>query len=395
MADIRAKTTAALLAPLTALALAGCTSLGAAGPGAGTVLKAGQSDAVVANIAVVDLDRTATGRLASAARGRTFAEMFAEGGQGAPLIERGDMLGVTIWEAPPAVLFASGGGGGGGARGGADGMAAQGTSVPDQRVDQDGAITLPFVGKVPVAGRSTAQVQREIVSRLNGRAHQPQALVRVINDDASTVTVLGKVGASRRVPLTVRGERLLDALAEAGGPTEEVSKVTVRLTRGARAAAMPLDAVILDPAQNIALRANDVLTVVYQPFSFVALGAVQKTAEVPFEGSQFTLAQALGRVGGLRDDRADVRGVFLFRWEDPAALDQMAPLVGQRAQDGRVPVVYRLDLSDPAGFFIAQDFVMRDDDVLYVSTAPGADLQRFLATLSSVALSTIAIGNGL
>jgi polysaccharide biosynthesis/export protein len=377
-----------LAAALTAL-LGGCASLGAAGPGTRAVLKADRADAPLADIAVVDLDRSATTRIMAASKGRSFAEVFGEGGLGAPLIDRGDLVGVTIWEAPPAVLFT-----GAGSMGGAtDGMAAQGSTVPDQRVDQDGAITVPFVGKVAVAGRTPAQVQRDIVGRLNGRAHDPQALVRVIDNDASTVTVLGKVAATRRVPLTVKGERLLDVLAEAGGPTEEVGKITVRLTRGARAATMPLDAVILDPAQNVALHADDVLTVIHQPFSFIALGAVQRTAEVPFEGAGFTLAQALGRVGGLRDDRADIRGVFLFRWEDPAALDPGSVSNAQTAQDGRVPVVYRLDLSDPAGLFVAQDFVMRDDDVLYVSTAPGADLQRFLATLSGVALSTIAIGN--
>ena len=65
------------------------------------------------------------------------------------------------------------------------------------------------------------------------------------------------------------------------------------------------------------------------------------------------------------------------------------PIIAQ----GRVPVVYRLDLSDASGFFVAQDFAIRDKDLVYVSTAPGADLSRFLTTVSNLAFSVVSVGN--
>jgi polysaccharide export outer membrane protein len=58
-----------------------------------------------------------------------------------------------------------------------------------------------------------------------------------------------------------------------------------------------------------------------------------------------------------------------------------------------VPVVYRLDLSDATGFFVTQDFLIHDKDVIYISTAPGADLMRFVSTVSSLAFSALSIGN--
>ncbi|WP_284126128.1 polysaccharide biosynthesis/export family protein [Parerythrobacter aestuarii] len=380
----------ALLAGSAAL-MAGCSSFGAAGPGTDTISNAGQESYAGTDIAVVELDRATTSRITAFSRATSFAEVFGDAGVGAPLIERGDVVSVTLWEAPPAVLF----GAAADPRASAGGTVAEAEVLPDQRVDEDGTIAVPFAGKVAVAGRTPSQVQDAIVGRLRGKAHDPQAIVRVVDNEASTVTVLGKVATSQRVPLTARGERLLDVLAEAGGPTEDVEKTTVRLTRGAKAATMALDAVILDPAQNVTLRANDVLTVIHQPYSFIALGAVARNAEVPFEGSGLSLAQALGRIGGLRDDRADIRGVFVFRFEEAGALDPAVAASAQATQEGRIPVVYRLDLSDAAGFFAAQDFAIRDDDVLYVSSAPGADLQKFLSTLSNVALSTIAIKNSL
>ncbi|MXO90857.1 polysaccharide biosynthesis/export family protein [Pontixanthobacter aquaemixtae] len=371
--------------------LAGCSSFGAAGPSSRAINDAGGQTYAAADIAIINLDNNTTRRIADYAQSKNFSEVFGERAVAASLIERGDIVGVTLWEAPPAVLF-----GVGGPSRAAEGAAlAQSAAIPEQRVEEDGTIAIPFVGNVRAAGRTTSQLQRDIVARLRGRAHDPQALVRLIDNQASNVTILGEVANTRRVPLTARGERLLDILAAAGGPTEDVDKTTIRLTRGDQAATMPLDAIILDPAQNITLRSNDVLTVLHQPYSFIALGAVTRNAEVPFEGAGLTLAQALGRIGGLRDDRADIRGVFVFRLEDPAALDPALTANARQTLEGKVPVIYRVDLSQGAGFFAAQDFAIRDGDLLYVSSAPGADLQKFLSTLSNVGLSTIAIGNSL
>jgi polysaccharide export outer membrane protein len=158
---------------------------------------------------------------------------------------------------------------------------------------------------------------------------------------------------------------------------------------------MPLEKVINDPLQNVRLRPGDVVTVQHQPFSFVALGAVQRNAEVPFEGNGITLAEALGRAGGLNDRRADVKGVFVFRLEDRAALPALAGPDVQATADGRVPVVYTLRMTDAASLFAMQDFRMRDGDVLYISTAPGVELERFLQTISSTAFSIVATGNAL
>jgi polysaccharide export outer membrane protein len=45
--------------------------------------------------------------------------------------------------------------------------------------------------------------------------------------------------------------------------------------------------------------------------------------------------------------------------------------------------------------FAAQDFAIRDKDVLYVSNAPIADLQKFLSIVSSAAFSVTGINNAL
>lgn len=377
----------ASLAMLLAAVLAGCTTLGAAGPSSGQVRKIDGKSYAGAEIALVELDPQTWQRVSAFEESRSLARRLGESGAGDILIGPGDVLDIALWEAPPAVLF-----GGGGVIPGLD-AGAQNRPVVQQVVDGAGAVTVPFAGRIEVGGRTPAEVERAIVARLTGRANDPQASVRLVQNDSRNVTVLGEVAQSRRVPLGPRGERLLDIIASAGGTRAPVHQTTVQVSRAGTSAVMPLDAIIADPAQNIRMQPEDVVTVLHQPYSFIALGAVTQSAEIPFEGRGISLAQALARMGGLRDNKASIRGVFVFRLEDPAALTPEARGTIPATEDGRVPVVYRLDLSDARGFFVAQDFMIRDQDVVYVATAPGAELREFLATVTSLAFSAIAIGN--
>jgi polysaccharide export outer membrane protein len=378
-----------LSAALLLLLATGCSTIGGSGPSAKAIGRAARPGTVAdRGISVVPLDEATARRAAAFARAQRFADVFGVVAPTSTVIGVGDVLDIAIWEAPPAVLF-------GATPPGANiGSAiAQSAGIPQQVVGEDGTITIPFVGSVAVRGSTPQAVARTIVARLAGRAHSPQAIVRLAQNDSRAVTVMGEVGATRRMPLTPRGERLLDALAASGGSRQPVAKTTVQLTRAGRTAAMPLDAIVRDPTQNVMLQAGDVITAIFQPYSFIALGAVGQNAEVPFEGGGISLAQALGRIGGLRDDRADVRSVFVFRLEHPEVLDPEMARTARRTAEGLVPVVYRLDLGQGASFFTAQDFGIRDRDVLYVSNAPIADLQKFLNIVSSAAFSVTGINN--
>jgi len=134
-----------------------------------------------------------------------------------------------------------------------------------------------------------------------------------------------------------------------------------------------------------------VITALHQPLSFTSLGATGKNEEIFFETQGITLAQALARVGGLQDTRSDAKGVFIFRFEEPLVLGSAAENP-QLTPDGKVPVIYRVDLKDPRTFFVAQGFPIRNKDVMYVSNAPAAELQKFLNILTSVVFSAQGLG---
>lgn len=373
--------------------LAGCASLGSSGPSAETVRNSRQTaQGMSADIKVIPLDEATARRVIASSSSRLLSETLGDGLPFGALIGRGDVLDVSIWEAPPAALF--------GTtpvdpRAQLANATARPAGLPEQMVGIDGQVSLPFVGRLTVAGRTPAQVERDIAMRLAGIAHRPQVVVRVSRNATADVTVVGDVANSARVPLTPKGERLLDIIASAGGVKQPVGKITIQVSRRGAVAALPLEKIISDPAQNIRMQADDVVTALYQPYSFTSLGAVGNNAEIQFEATGITLAQALGRVGGLRDERANARGVFIFRLEDPSAFDPAVRPSLRTTPSGKVPVVYQVDLKNPGSFFLAQDFPIHNRDILYVSNAPAADLQKFVTIVSSMAFSIIGVSNSL
>jgi polysaccharide export outer membrane protein len=338
-------------------------------------------------VQVVDIDDRVSRQLASQHNTHQFSDVLGATRTAPYVIGAGDSLEVNIWEAPPATLF---GGGGIDIRTGLS--MARPTTLPEQVVDSQGMISVPFVGRVQAAGRSPQAIESDVATRLRGKANQPEVMVRVLRNASSVVTVVGEVATSVRMPLTPTGERLLDALAAAGGVRHPVDKTTVQVTRGNAYHSLPLDVVIRDPRQNVPLMPGDVIAALFEPLSFTALGATGKNEEVQFEAQGISLAQALARSGGLIDARSDARGVFIFRFEQGNALDWPTQPVHTRP-DGLVPVVYRLDLRDPNSFFVMQNFAMNNKDILYVSNAPAAELQKFLNLIFSVVYPTATLIN--
>lgn len=342
----------------------------------------------IEGIQLVDVNDKLARTLAENKKLSQFADVFPSTVSNNYWIGPGDVIEVSIWEASPAVLF---GGAAFDPKGGS--TPPRLATLPEQMVTPDGTITIPFAGRIPVKGRVTQEIEGDIVKRLYGKANQPQVLVRVIKNNTSNVTVVGEVGNSALVPLTPKGERLLDALASSGGVKQSINRMAVQVSRSNVTATMALDSVIRDPKQNILLKPGDVVTALYQPQSFSVLGATGKNEEIPFEAQGISLAQALARSGGLNDSRADARGVFIFRFEDMKLVDSRVSV--EKTANGTVPVVYQVDLRDPASFFVTQNFPIQNRDVIYVSNSPAAEFEKFLRLVVSVAMPSVTINRAL
>ena len=361
---------------LALAALSGCSSLPTSGP---STREVEALPAAAGAIQVVELDDAVARRLLAQRSQSLFSETLGNAAAASHKVGPGDVLEISIWEAPPATLF---GGGVVDTRLPASGVRA--TVLPDQVVSTDGVVSVPFAGRIQAAGRTLPEISAEVVKRLTGKANQPEAMVRLTRNSSSNVTIVGEVTNSMRVPITPSNERLLDILAAAAGVRQPVNKMTIQVTRGDNVYSLPLETIIRDPKQNVRMQAGDVVTAIFQSLSFTALGATGKNEEINFEAQGITLAQALARAGGLQDTRSDAKGVFIFRFEPASALSwPKQPAL--TTPDGRVAVIYRIDLHNPASFFVMQNFAINNKDLLYVSNAPAAELQKFLNVVFSIA----------
>ncbi|HET7577144.1 MAG TPA: polysaccharide biosynthesis/export family protein [Sphingomicrobium sp.] len=367
--------------------LSGCQSVG---PSRGAVVKASER-ATIPGLHIVDVNQDVARQLnLSAPESRdVFARELSGAHPVGTTVGIGDTVEVTIWEASPPALFGTANLDTG------IGSIVEGSrpnTLPGFLVGPSGTISIPFAGQVPAAGHTTHEIEQEIVRRLQGRAHLPQAIVRVSHNVTATVTVLGDVKQPSQVPLTPHGERVLDVISAAGGTNNPLDRMAIQLTRGDVVRRMAAKDIITDPRNNVVLQSGDVVTALFQPYSFTVLGAAGKNEEIPFEATGISLSQALGRVGGLQNDRADPKGVFIFRWEDPAApAGEVAPT--DAGTDPRVPVIYRIDMKDPETYLASQKFEMRNGDILYVSSSPMTDFQRFVNILASSIVPVATVRN--
>jgi polysaccharide export outer membrane protein len=358
------------MCPLALLALAGCSSLPDSGPSASDVAAQQGDSSQGPRYVLVDINSATI----EALRGRaspSFSALFGDSRVSSePVIGVGDGVSVTIWEASAGGLFS--------APLISDKVSAGSNSatIPEQVVGRDGGITVPYAGRIHVAGQTTRAVQQTIEKALEGKAIQPQALVNVTRPVSDTVSVGGEVAAGARIPLSVKGDRLLDVLAAAGGVRAPVNETYVELSRGGKTWREPLSRIIENPRENIYLRPSDVLTLVRDPQTFIAYGATGRDAEIPFDADGVNLAQALAKSGGLQDNRSDASGVFVFRYELESVarrLDPYNPLI----QPGRLtPVAYRLNLKDANSLFLEQRFPIANRDLVYVSNAPSTEVQK-------------------
>lgn len=274
----------------------------------------------------------------------------------------GDLLSITLFEAGQGGLFSS----------------EYGARVTfAQKVDSDGSITVPYAGRVKAAGNSPQVVEQRIVAALEGRAIQPQALVQITETVARTYVVSGEVNGGGRKPITAAGDKILDAIAIAGGAREQTFETRVTLQRGSAQGSAIMKDLIDNPQENVYVQPGDRIYLSKDPELFLAFGAVPKPGPINFGMEKLTLLEAVGKAGGLIDSRSDPGAFFVFRYEPDSAVKQMKP-----DYDGKfgkkVPVVYRVNLRDPRAYFYAKGFTIRDRDVLYVANSASTELQKFL-----------------
>jgi polysaccharide export outer membrane protein len=163
-----------------------------------------------------------------------------------------------------------------------------------------------------------------------------------------------------------------------------VYEIFVRLSRGGVTATVPLERLVAEPSENIYARPGDVLTLVRIPQTFSVFGAAGRNDSITFDAEKLTLSQALAKSQGLRDDLANPKGVFLFRYEPGSVLRALGLPPATRASNVGSPVAYRFDFSDANSYLLADQFPVRDKDIIFVADAGAVQVQKLFTLLQTV-----------
>lgn len=257
-------------------------------------------------------------------------------------------------------------------------LAAGGTVFSKVRLNAHGRVSLPYVDNVKIAGLSLFEAQNLIKESVKKFTLDPQVYITLDSELGASILVSGDVNKPGRFstlqgPLTV-----LDSINQAGGTKLEpyLSNVVVRNGK----AVYKFNYEDLLNGKNFTLSPNSEVIVERARKRFVAMGAVKQTGLHDFPSMDPSLLEVLGKVGGLDEQKADVRGVFIFRMnEKPSASDK--------------PTVFHLDMQDPTSMFLAKQFLIQPDDTIYVTNAAVYEFQKIISPIVQVLVLGNAVSN--
>ena len=292
------------------------------------------------------------------------------------MIRPGDQITLTIYENVTDGLLA--------------GEGRNASQLTTLQVDNSGMIFIPYAGRIRAAGNTPDQL-REIVTRnLDEQTPDPQIIVTREPGNGATVVVTGDVASNGIFPIEQPTRTLSGMLAAAGGTSvsSEVARVTV--VRGGHSGTVWYEDIFSEPHVDIALRPDDRILVEEDSRRFTALGATGTQTVVPFDTQVISAIDAIASVGGLNPALADPTGVFVLRNEP----EEIARLVlGRNDLIGTQRMIYVLDLTAPTGMFEARDFVIRDGDTVYVTSAPVTQFNSAVSALTGTLTSAVAVAD--
>lgn len=380
-----ARLTPAILACLTALTASGCASLPRSGPNAmainasASATQSREEADIRLQYALVDINPKVLAFVGEEEPGSIY-QSFGSGRGATPAAIRvgvGDVVQVTVFEADQGGLFIP-----------VEAGSRPGNFVtlPQQTVDQSGDITVPYAGKIRAAGKTTATIQAEIEERLKDRAIEPQVVLAVLDRKATVASVVGEVNLPNSFPINPSGDRILDMVARAGGPKFPGYETYVTLQRKGAKGTVFFDTLVAKPQENIYVAPGDTIYVFRNPRTFIAFGAAGLNGRYEFGDDALSLAEGVGKAGGVVDGQAEPSQVYLYRLEDRKVLEAIGvDLANFPPAQEIVPTIYRANFRVPENFLVAQNFPMRDKDVIYVSNARSVEFLKFLTIVNAIA----------
>lgn len=279
------------------------------------------------------------------------------------VIGNGDLLSILVWNYPELNIAAAG------AQAlSSSGLPVRGAQSPSAYVvDQDGQIQFPYVGAIKVAGLTEMQARDVLSERLIRSIKKPDITLRVQEFRSKKVYVDGEVKSPGNQPIEDVPMTLLEALTRAGGMLATADQSSIVVSRSGRSYPVNIPALVrqgINPS-DILLANGDVVRVRHRDENKIfVLGEVVTPKALPMFNGRLTLTEALGEAGGLNQLSAAGRQVYVVR-----------------NANAKEPLVYNLDARSPVALALADGFLLRPRDVVFVDASGLARFNRILTLI--------------
>lgn len=268
-------------------------------------------------------------------------------------IGAGDLIYITVWDHPELTA----------------------PSGPQQQIEAngrlvrpDGTLFYPYVGTIEAAGKTIDELRSIIASRLAKVVAEPQVDVSILRFVSQKVVLSGAFGKTGQLPITNTPLSLLDAVGQGSVQVGTADISGLVLKRDGHEYLIDLDALNRKNSNlhNLYLKDGDQLHLPYNDQKKVyLLGEVVSTRALVFKGSNMNLTDALGSVGGLRQETSSGKEVYVIRGVENLADEPVK--------------VFQIDLKSPSAFALAQHFKLQPQDVVYVGPADVTRWNRFIS----------------
>lgn len=253
------------------------------------------------------------------------------------------------------------------------------TNLPPQEIQSDGTIWVPQLGRIAVKDLTITTAEENIQQALQKYVISPQVLVSVTKARSKYVTLTGDLISGARVAVK-SSDTVLDLIADAGGVKKPAHEVSVTVSRKGEVIKTSLSDLYLN---KLYVMPGDLISVNLVKNRFLVFGSTGSNRSFDFEKPNLTLDEALAHAGGLLENQSDPTGVFVLRKERKPIAVELSPNMPNASNTGLVPVVYHFNMSKPSSYFLANEFLMKDGDILYVSPASALGIGKLISFIQT------------
>ena len=279
------------------------------------------------------------------------------------VIGKGDLLSILVWNYPELNIAAAGA------------QALSSSSFPMRGaqspaayvVDQNGQIQFPYVGAIKLEGLTEMQARELLSERLLRSIKKPDITLRVQDFRSKKVYVDGEVRTPGNQSIEDVPMTLLEALTRAGGMLNSADQSSIVISRRGVSYSVNIPALVrqgVNPSDILLINGDVVRVRNRDENKIFVLGEVVTPKALPMFNGRLTLTEALGEAGGLNQLSAAGRQVYVVR-----------------NANAKEPLVYNLDARSPVAMALADGFMLRPRDVVFVDASGLARFNRIVTLI--------------